>query len=66
MPKNEHELADDLVMPVMALKEVATAVRVDVQTVRRWTKSGKLPSVKIAGKICVPREAVLKAQREGI
>ncbi len=52
--------------PLMGLAEVATGLGISIDTARRYARGGRLPSVRIAGWIRVPREAVLRAQREGI
>jgi excisionase family DNA binding protein len=39
-------LADD---PLMRLSEVANALNVSRDTVRRWARLGKLPAVKLGG-----------------
>jgi len=52
--------------PLMGLFDVAIALGISIDSARRWARSGRLPSVRIAGKICVPRKAVDRAQREGI
>jgi len=51
---------------LMDLLQASLALNVSVLTVRRWAKSGKLPSVRIAGRICIPREAIVRVQRTGI
>lgn len=50
----------------MGLLDVALTLGTSIDTARRYALSGKLPSVRIAGKIRVPREAVERALREGV
>ncbi|MBL3753005.1 helix-turn-helix domain-containing protein [Mycobacteroides abscessus] len=42
----------------MTRKEVAVALRCSVNTIYRMTADGRLPTVKVAGLIRVPRSAV--------
>jgi excisionase family DNA binding protein len=51
---------------LLGLFDVATELRISIDTARRYAKAGRLPSVRVGGRIRVPREAVAKAQREGI
>lgn len=51
---------------LMGLLDVALLMGTSIDTARRYALSGKLPSVRIAGKIRVPRNAVERALREGI
>lgn len=51
---------------LLKLFDVAGELGISIDTARRYALSGRLPSVRIAGRICVPRDAVLKALREGI
>jgi hypothetical protein len=51
---------------LLSLLDVALKLRISIATARRYALSGLLPSVRVAGRICVPSEAVAKAQREGI
>jgi len=48
------------------LRDVALKLGISVVTARRYALTGLLPSVRIARRIRVPREAVEKALREGI
>jgi hypothetical protein len=51
---------------LLGLLDVALKLSISIATARRYVLSGLLPSVRIAGRIRVPSEAVAKAQREGI
>ncbi len=51
---------------LLGLFDVAAELNISIDTARRYTKVGRLPSVRVAGRIRVPRAAVIKAQREGI
>jgi excisionase family DNA binding protein len=51
---------------LLTLLDVALDLGISTTTARRYVLAGVLPSVRIAGRIRIPREAVAKAQREGI
>jgi predicted site-specific integrase-resolvase len=51
---------------LLGLLDVALKLGISINTARRYALSGLLPSVRIAGRIRIPSEAVAKAQREGI
>jgi excisionase family DNA binding protein len=51
---------------LLGLFDVATELNISIDTARRYAKSGRLPSIRVAGRIRVPREAVMQAQREGL
>ena len=58
IPKNDPSL--------LTLFDVALTLGISIATARRYALNGVLPSVRIAGRIRVPRKAVEKAQREGV
>jgi predicted site-specific integrase-resolvase len=51
---------------LLTLFDVALTLGISIATARRYALNGLLPSVRIAGRIRVPRAAVAKAQREGV
>lgn len=51
---------------LLGLFDVATELNISIDTARRYAKAGRLPSIRVGGRIRVPREAVIKAQREGL
>jgi Helix-turn-helix domain len=51
---------------LLNLFDVALTLGISIATARRYALGGLLPSVRIAGRIRVPREAIVKAQREGV
>src|SRR5690242_401650 len=44
--------------PVVSVGEAARWAGVSTATIRRWAKSGQIPSTKIAGKILIDLQAV--------
>jgi hypothetical protein len=65
-PKKPRKPERKLERPLAGLFETASELGCSINTARRYALNGKLPSVRIAGKIFIPREAILRAQREGI
>lgn len=47
----------------LTTEEVATTLRVDVETVRRWLRSGQLPAVKQGRVYRIRREDALARER---
>lgn len=43
--------------PLLSFKEAGTIARLDPRTVAAGVKAGEIPSVKIAGRQWIPREA---------
>ena len=43
---------------MLTVEEVATELRVSKETVRRWVRSGQLPSVKLPRGIRIPSEVI--------
>lgn len=64
--KNAQSTPKTKYSSLLTLFDVALALGISIATARRYALSGLLPSVRIAGRIRVPREAVAKAQREGV
>lgn len=67
MVKKNAKLVHKTKQPnLLTLFDVALTLGISIATARRYALSGVLPSIRIAGRIRVPREAVAKAQREGV
>lgn len=46
--------------PLLRYHEVAELCRVDVRTVRRWCKEGRLAKVRIGRRSLIPREEIVE------
>lgn len=55
---NEH--------PHFNCQEVAAFLKVSKPTIWNWKKAGKIPFVKIGGKVFFPFESALKIKNEGL
>jgi len=66
MKKSSTKPAKDAKPGMIGLFDVAQRLGISVPTARQYALKGKLPFVRIGGRIRVPTEAVEKAQREGI
>lgn len=52
--------------PYLTTGEVASRLRVDVQTVRRWCHDGSLPAVRVGKSLRVDRAALAEFERPAV